>query len=407
MNSSDTPTLSGKRKREGDDSPMAIETIRIETPDSYRGEDANKTLKPGTSRAILPTKTMDDGLFKNDDSLRSDLLGGTALQSGLSMSHPFITRNNPSLDTFGVVQPSGRQFASESTSALLEGTGEFNAAGAAMARRTQALVAHQQFHAARAAAQIRQQAILLQNPPSASLVPRAHEPLLGAGEGATHSHILARLTAANSALLFPHHGVAMLPATSVPSLQVSRQLVVDRSNLLGTRWALGSQWGAGGVPSPPLSVPNVETKEHPAIDLYMRCDDDLLSDHQILLRKQIEYFEAGPQEVQSITHGRRREIQIGQVGIRCKHCAAVPPRNRSKGSVYYPASLRALYQAAQNMAASHFTSSCEMIGEDLKAQFQALQGAKASAGHGGKKYWSDCAKAVGIVETETCLVFKK
>lgn len=143
------------------------------------------------------------------------------------------------------------------------------------------------------------------------------------------------------------------------------------------------------------------------IDLYMGCDDELLSDHQILLRKQIEYFEAGPQEVQSVTHGRRREIRVGQVGIRCKHCSAIPPRRRPKGAMYYPASLRALYQAAQNMAASHFTASCEMVGEPLKEQFRAFQSAKASAGHGGKKYWSDCAKAVGIVETEEGLRFKK
>eukprot|EP00546_Thalassionema_frauenfeldii_P020464 CAMPEP_0178902636 /NCGR_PEP_ID=MMETSP0786-20121207/4715_1 /TAXON_ID=186022 /ORGANISM="Thalassionema frauenfeldii, Strain CCMP 1798" /LENGTH=191 /DNA_ID=CAMNT_0020573925 /DNA_START=596 /DNA_END=1167 /DNA_ORIENTATION=+ len=30
---------------------------------------------------------------------------------------------------------------------------------------------------------------------------------------------------------------------------------------------------------------------HP-VDLYMKCDDDTLSDYQILLRKQIEFFEA-------------------------------------------------------------------------------------------------------------------
>lgn len=260
-------------------------------------------------------------------------------------------------------------------------------AGAAVALRTQALVAHQRFHAARAAVQLRNQALLLQNPTTTVAISRGREFLLG--EGSARSNILANLHGLNSAssALFPNPGNEILPTTFMP-LPMSR-----------------NQWTPAGAPPTPL--PSVETKEHPAIDLYMRCDDELLSDHQILLRKQIEYFEAGAQEVESITHGRRREIQIGQVGIRCKHCAALPPRNRPKGSVYYPATLRALYQAAQNMAASHFTGSCEMIGQDLKSQFQTLQGAKASAGHGGKRYWSDCARAIGLVETETCLVFKK
>lgn len=99
---------------------------------------------------------------------------------------------------------------------------------------------------------------------------------------------------------------------------------------------------------------------------------------------------------------------MGQVGIRCKHCAIIPPRRRSKGAVYYPASLRALYQAAQNMAAGHFSaSSCEMISEEKRAQFKSFQAGKISAGHGGKKYWSDCAKAAGIYETEKGLRFNK
>jgi hypothetical protein len=128
MNSRDgnTPTLAGKRKREGDDSPMAIETSRIDAPHCHRGEGANKTLQPGTSRAILATKTMDDGLINNDHSVRSDLLGDTALHGGLSMSHHFISCNNPSLDPLGVVQPSGLQFGGDSASALLEGVGELN-----------------------------------------------------------------------------------------------------------------------------------------------------------------------------------------------------------------------------------------------------------------------------------------
>lgn len=272
---------------------------------------------------------------------------------------------------------------------------------AAIARRS-ALVAQQQLLAVAATAQLRhQQALLRHHPTTAALMSRGHDPLMGGVGAAAQANILANLhgfNATNSTLMFPHEMAARGVSSVNPSIETSRQLSADQhTNLRGAHW--------NPVSSPP--PPGAEKKQHPTVDLYMRCDDELLSEHQILLRKQIEYFEAGPQEVQSITHGRRREIVLGQVGIRCKHCAQLPPRSRPKGAVYYPASLRALYQAAQNMAASHFTLSCERIGDDLKSQFQAFQGAKASAGHGGKKYWSDCAKAVGIVETETCLTFKE
>jgi hypothetical protein len=171
-------------------------------------------------------------------------------------------------------------------------------------------------------------------------------------------------------------------------------------------------------------------------DLFMKMDEDVLSDHQVLLRRQIEviflqvvqssysappsltnkqtsprfivlqFFEAGTLEIQTITHGRRKEIGAGQVGIRCKHCArALPHHRRPKGSVFYPATLRAVYQAAQNMAASHFTGSCTQISPELKKQFVAFQEGKSTAGHGGKKYWSDGARALGIDETDDGLRF--
>mmetsp|Transcript_9722 Transcript_9722/g.10803 ORF Transcript_9722/g.10803 Transcript_9722/m.10803 type:complete len:336 (+) Transcript_9722:2-1009(+) len=146
---------------------------------------------------------------------------------------------------------------------------------------------------------------------------------------------------------------------------------------------------------------NFQIGQRAPVDVYMMCDDEILSDQQILLRKQIQYFEASLPEVEAVAHGRKNKIKIGQVGLRCKHCALLMPTRRPKGAVYYPGSLRALYQAAQNMAVGHFMVSCEIINEDVKMQLKAFQERKSSPGHAGKKYWAECAKAVGIVETES------
>jgi hypothetical protein len=139
--------------------------------------------------------------------------------------------------------------------------------------------------------------------------------------------------------------------------------------------------------------------------LYMPSDDDLLSDHQVLVRKQIEFFEAQVDDVNVVMPGRRKEIVLGQVGIRCRHCAGVPVHQRTKGSVYYPAKLKGLYQAAQNMAGSHLCESCENINPYLKTELRAYHDGKSSSGHGGKQYWADSATVFGVIETEEGLRF--
>ena len=151
---------------------------------------------------------------------------------------------------------------------------------------------------------------------------------------------------------------------------------------------------------PPLADPMEKTE-----DLYMSCDEDVLSDHQIILRKQIEFFVARQIDIDNFTPGRRREIAVGQVGIRCKHCAVLPPSGRPRGTVYFPSTLRAIYQAAQNMASVHLTDTCENIEPSLKRELIELQDRKAAMGHGGKNYWAEGAAARGIYETELGLRF--
>jgi hypothetical protein len=98
--------------------------------------------------------------------------------------------------------------------------------------------------------------------------------------------------------------------------------------------------------------------------LSTESDERNLSQYQCMARKQIEIFEATPQDAKMNAQGRNRPVLVGQVGIRCKHCANVatsaasaatasttatsptstknkkgllPTRQRQKtGSVYFP-----------------------------------------------------------------------
>ena len=147
------------------------------------------------------------------------------------------------------------------------------------------------------------------------------------------------------------------------------------------------------------------TGRNPAM-LYMTCDDDSLSEYQCLVRKQIELFEARREEVESNAKGRNKPIVLGQVGIRCRHCSMLNPRHRSRGAMYYPAKLNGLYQAAQSMASGHLCFHCQHIPDEIRQELLVLRERKSSAG-GGKKYWGDGVRVLGVFEDEDGLRFKK
>lgn len=138
--------------------------------------------------------------------------------------------------------------------------------------------------------------------------------------------------------------------------------------------------------------------------LYMACDDESLSAYQCLVRKQIQLFDADEDDVESNAQGRNKAIVLGQVGIRCRHCSKIPPRHRTRGATYYPAKLHGLYQAAQNMASAHLCKHCQLIPDALRQELIILRDRKSSAG-GGKQYWADGVRVLGVVEINGVLRF--
>lgn len=164
------------------------------------------------------------------------------------------------------------------------------------------------------------------------------------------------------------------------------------------------------MPPPPIHAPNpCASTIHPVsrvADLSIPHDENVLSEHQVLLRQQIEFFEATPEDVQAFTPSRRLEISVGQAGIRCKHCARnLPPPDYVRGTMYFPSTLRALYQAAQNMGSVHLSDKCPTVSHEIKTRLLEYMEKPTNGGRGGKQYWADCAMARGIQETEMGLRF--
>jgi hypothetical protein len=140
--------------------------------------------------------------------------------------------------------------------------------------------------------------------------------------------------------------------------------------------------------------------------LAVQEDNQKLSSHQVLLRNQIEAFRATEDDLTTHTRGRNKPIKLGQVGIRCRHCARLPVARRQKGSTYFPASLHGLYQAAQNMNTTHMQSGlCTEMPPEYKQMFGEATANKVSSSVAGRPYWAKTAKQLGLIDTEDGIRF--
>jgi hypothetical protein len=147
------------------------------------------------------------------------------------------------------------------------------------------------------------------------------------------------------------------------------------------------------IPSSTAALPS----NRPSIHIYMDRDEENLTEYQCLLRKQIELFEAGSDDIRSNAQGRNTPILLGQVGLRCRYCAPLPRAARTKGAVYYSQTIDGIYQVAQNMSKVHLCERCHRIPREVQDKLKALRGDNQRA-VGGKHYWADGVRALGVYE---------
>ncbi|GAX11618.1 hypothetical protein FisN_1Lh016 [Fistulifera solaris] len=151
--------------------------------------------------------------------------------------------------------------------------------------------------------------------------------------------------------------------------------------------------------APALQAENEKDVIYGAFPMAMDTDDERMSSYQIMVRQQLEFFIADKKDVESSTQGRKKPVVLGQVGIRCKHCAHVPQRSRVRGAVYFPTRLDGVYQAAQNMSTTHLLTSCKTIDEFARKKLLKLKETKLIA-MAGKQEWAEACRKIGIYEVE-------
>ena len=152
----------------------------------------------------------------------------------------------------------------------------------------------------------------------------------------------------------------------------------------------------------PLQKQVYITLEKPLL-LSLPSDKDWITPlHCFIRRHCIEVFTADIFDVASPSKGKRRAIQIGQVGIRCPHChhskrTSQAVKVKERGSVYYPTNISSIYNATMNLLQRHMKS-CKNIPEDLKNRYLELKADDARSGT-SKEYWVSSAKSLGLIDT--------
>ena len=156
------------------------------------------------------------------------------------------------------------------------------------------------------------------------------------------------------------------------------------------------------TPSPTTSGGSLAPDRSPMQPMILAQPEDCqkLSGHQLLLRQQIEFFEATEEDTTTHTRGRNKRILLGQVGIRCRHCAHLPVNRRQKGSTYFPANTLGIYQAAQNMSSTHMQCGlCSEMPESIKQEFARLLATKNISNGSGRPFWAKSAQKLGLYDT--------
>jgi hypothetical protein len=152
---------------------------------------------------------------------------------------------------------------------------------------------------------------------------------------------------------------------------------------------------------PPLeknvSAPRSTGEEHDLVMLAVPQDKDWLSDLDCFVRKQIEVFRASKADVEHAVEDQKCPIQIGQVGLRCLHCAK---GGRIQGdAVTYPCALSGIYESVKEWQHRHLDG-CTSLPPPLKRERSKHSRGASSLSSVLRRYYVQAARGIGLYDSE-------
>lgn len=125
-------------------------------------------------------------------------------------------------------------------------------------------------------------------------------------------------------------------------------------------------------------------------------DKEWLSDTDCFIRRQIEVFSATDDDVCTAQADHKHNVDAGQIGIRCVHCAIAGAARLN--AVAYPSTISALYEAVRELQRLHLDD-CPCVPPAVKSKLANLQGA-SSLSSVLRKYYILSARALGLYDTK-------
>jgi hypothetical protein len=125
-------------------------------------------------------------------------------------------------------------------------------------------------------------------------------------------------------------------------------------------------------------------------------DPHWLSEMQCFVRSDmIEMFSYNKKKDSLDGYGGRKVPDVGQVGIRCVFCKALPKAERAQGCIYFPDSLASIHTNVGDMIRLHFPC-CPAMPDEVKSTFRSVRGFGAKADGDAQQYWIDAARDIGL-----------
>lgn len=230
---------------------------------------------------------------------------------------------------------------------------------------------------------------------------------MGPGGGGGMNPYMANMMMSNESMMMGHHpgayGAGMGGAGGMGMGGASMAM----PNMAEAAAQAAAQPGRRKSSVPVINQEIIEASKGPfrqlpkPLALALDEDKDWLTPlHCFVRRHCVEVFTATELDVQTPSKGKRKPIQVGQIGIRCPHChegRMDTDPNRERGSVYYPTSLSSIYNATMNLLQRHLHS-CPKVPGGVMEKYTELKKDDARSGT-SKKYWIESAKSLGFVDT--------
>jgi len=143
---------------------------------------------------------------------------------------------------------------------------------------------------------------------------------------------------------------------------------------------------------------DVPRQEREIVLLAIPEDKDWLSDMDCFVRNNIEVFSSRYTDVESAAVDRKYPIKIGQVGIRCVHCAKTSGGARD-AAVSYPYSISGIFESVREFQRMHLDS-CQNVPRDLKEASDKLGSGATSLRSVLTKYYVQAAGALGLFDAQ-------